>query len=112
MSAHEERVSRSGRSRTDAFAWYRSTTITPPSEVDTDDEFEDEESTRPYMGRFVECRKYTQREAHQFLSKYRYNNKCFFLMYYKLCGLWSKIDFDISIGWSELVAVTTGSHIS
>ena len=69
MTAHEERVSRSGRSRTDAYAWYRSTTITPPEEVNTDDEFEDDEAARPFMGRYVECRKYTQQEAHKFLSK-------------------------------------------
>ena len=69
MCAHEERVSRSGRSRTDTFAWYQSQTVCPPDECNTDDEFEDSDETRPFRGKYVECRKYSEHDAATFLSK-------------------------------------------
>lgn len=70
MMHHEERVARSGRSRSkDTYAWYRSQTVCPPDEVPTDDEFEDDGNSRPYRGRYVECRKYSEREALSFLGK-------------------------------------------
>ena len=69
MCAHEERVARTGRTRSDAFAWYRSQTVCPPDEVDTDDEFEDSEDSRPFKGKYVECRKYSDHDAVTFLSK-------------------------------------------
>ena len=70
MCAHEERVARTGRSRTDTHAWYQSQTQCPPDEVNTDDEFEDSEESRPFRGRYVECRKYNDYDAATYLSMF------------------------------------------
>ena len=70
MEAHEERVSRAKRNNQEAHAWYQSTTVCPPEECPTDDEFEATGETRPYRGRFVERRKHTRQLAVNYLSKF------------------------------------------